>query len=126
MEFIEIPGPEPEPENERGPETRVRGQFIDAAGNYYIGDQQGNDTPVPERPSPAHRWNGAAWALDAKVEAAAAIAALEAEQAQRLTPRALRELYLGVLALANQQTNPAFLALKDIDDRIKGERAKLK
>jgi len=61
----------------------------------------------------------------AKDEALKAIAMLEMEQSQRLTPRALRELYMGVMSMANQQTSPAFVALKSIDDRIRAERQKL-
>lgn len=41
--------------------------FIDAAGAYYEGDRQGDDIPVPLRPSVNHRWIEDAWTLPARV-----------------------------------------------------------
>lgn len=99
--------------------------FIDTNSNYYEGDRQGADTIVPQRPSLSHDWNGTEWVLNAKRAAQAAIDALEAQQAQRLTARAQREFYLAVFSLLNQTSAPAFTALKSIDDAIKAERTKL-
>ena len=61
----------------------------------------------------------------AKDEALAAIALLELEQSRKLTPRALRELFMGILSVSGQAGGKPFGDLKAIDDRIKLERAKL-
>lgn len=36
--------------------------YIDKRGNYYEGDQQGQDQEVTQRPSPYHVWQSGAWA----------------------------------------------------------------
>jgi hypothetical protein len=103
----------------------LSGQFIDKAGNYYTGDRQGLDVAVTKRPSPSHQWNGNTWVLDAKSKALNNIEALEGEQAQYLTKRTFRELALQMFVTAGQETNPIYVALKDIDDKVAVERAKL-
>lgn len=113
-------------DNPQGPPAVESGYWTHPLLGYYEGDRQPGSTPVPQRPSPRHEWTGERWVINPQKDALQRISALESEQTQRLTLRALRELYLGLMALANQQANPAFLALKDIDDRIKAERGKLK
>jgi hypothetical protein len=126
LPFIEIPGPEPEGVNERGPETRVTGQFVDSSGVYYVGDKQApGDLLVPPRPSSAHKWVSGAWTLDTRADALANISALEAEQNARLTPRAMREFILIVTNALGASGTPAFAALASLDTRIRAERAKL-
>ena len=71
--------------------------------------------PVPDPPPPP----------TPQEVALAAIAALEQEQARRITARAQRELYLGIFVALGMTSAPAFTALKTIDDRIRAERAKL-
>jgi hypothetical protein len=36
----------------------VMAHFLDGLGNYYEGDNQGNDLEVTKRPSPMHQWIG--------------------------------------------------------------------
>jgi hypothetical protein len=39
--------------------------YIDAFGNYYEGDRQGNDLDVPQRPDYTYTWDGAKWVAPA-------------------------------------------------------------
>jgi hypothetical protein len=38
--------------------------YINSQGNYYLGDRQGNDQEVPQRPGPDYTWNGTEWTID--------------------------------------------------------------
>jgi len=38
--------------------------YIDKSGGYYVGDRQGDDLAVPDRPSALHVWRGGVWVLD--------------------------------------------------------------
>ena len=104
---------------------QISNQFIDADGNYYEGDQQPNSIAVPKRPSILHEWDGFAWVNNEKKATQSAIDDLERQQISRLTPRALRELYLSVVELIGFTNHPAFVILRQIEDQIKIERAKL-
>lgn len=43
--------------------------YIDKSGGYYVGDQQGDDLAVPNRPSALHVWRGGVWVLDIAAQA---------------------------------------------------------
>jgi hypothetical protein len=44
----------------------MRGYFVDRHGDYYEGDRvHALDIEVPQRPTPDHRWENGAWAVDA-------------------------------------------------------------
>jgi hypothetical protein len=49
--------------------------YIDSNGNYYEGDQVGNDLQVPTRPGTDYVWTNGAWVLNP----AAAIASVQTE-----------------------------------------------
>jgi len=44
--------------------------FIDENGNYYEGENKGNDLEVKKRPSPFHNYVGKKWVLNPETEAA--------------------------------------------------------
>lgn len=114
------------PEQPLGPESRITGYWLDGNGGYYEGDRlEQTHISVTRRPSPDYDWQNGVWVQNTNKAALHQINLLEQAQAQRLTPRALREFILGVMATTGFTNTPAFTALKAIDDQIKVERARL-
>lgn len=52
--------------------------YIDALGNYYEGDRQGDDLVVPQRPDHTYSWSGTEWVPPAGPSVAELIAAKRA------------------------------------------------
>lgn len=103
--------------------------YLKPDGSYYQGDRaHALDIEVPQRPSQFHTWKGEQWVLSTEAAAQlqnapidAEIAKLEAEQAQVLTPRALREFVLRVttaLKLPADAFGTTLDALAGIDAQI--------
>jgi len=113
------------PDQPTGPNTRQTGYWLDNQGAYYEGDRQPNSIAVPRRPSAVHEWAGTTWALNTRRAAQATIDQLEQQQSLRLTPRAMREFILGVMATTGFSGTPAFAALRAIDDEIRAQRGNL-
>jgi hypothetical protein len=110
--------------NTTGPNATEHGHWLGAVG-YYEGDRQPNSVAVPQRPSAQHQWTGSEWVEVERDAALYAISLLEKEQLARVTPRAQRELYMGIFNALGMTQHPAYAALKVLDDAIKLERAKL-
>lgn len=56
--------------------------YLDKSGNYYESDGDFGDTPVPNRPSVDHAWDGETWTLSTALRAARLVAEKEAELAE--------------------------------------------
>ena len=100
------------------------GYYINQSGDYYEGDRIGFDNEISKRPDAKHTWNGTAWFADPRTVANAPIDAqivkLEDLQEQLLTPRAKRELYLGIITALglDPAINPGTNALATIQAQI--------
>lgn len=85
--------------------------YIDKSGGYYVGDRQGDDATVPDRPSTLHMWNGAVWTLDTTAQAsqrrAEILARMTAIDAESIRPA--REISA---ALTAAQALPPFTSAK--------------
>lgn len=86
--------------------------YLDKAGNYYESDGDFGDTPVPNRPSEAHEWDGAAWQFS-QARRDARIAAVKAAELAEFDRPAFRRL-VKVLA-ARLGVTPAVL-LQELRD----------
>lgn len=107
VKFVEASSPQPFGASAADPILYVREVFSRCAAGEF-----GPVAPYVAPPAPTN-----------SMLARKAIVALEAQQAQCLTSRALREFYLAVFTLLNQTSDPVFTTLKSIDDAIKVKRA---
>jgi len=69
----------------------MHGWWLNASGNPYFGDRQGNDIPVTEPPNSYSTWDGSQWVFDPVKSNAYIDAQIDALERQSLVPRPVRE-----------------------------------